>query len=1152
MSNIFASMNRSAICLVFFQVASIVFAHGHSGQAPLVQFHTNKGQWPDAVLYRAKTPGGVVFVERDAFTHVLRSGGPMATHGKPDAVPVPLQMHAYRMHFEGAGTLGHVGTDVQPHYANYFLGSDRSKWASAVPIFGAVELKEVYPGIGLHIDGSHGLEYDWIVAPGADPSRIVIRFEGHGKLVAEHGVLNISTTAGDVVEQRPVAWQLVHGRKEPLEVAYACVGDRVSYVFPQGFDPRYTTVIDPVVTFCSFSGSTADNFGTTATYDEQGHLYGAGTVFSIGYPTTLGVVQDLFGGPVGEQGTDMGITKFSPDGSELVWSTYLGGSGNEVPHSMVTNAAGELYILGTTGSGDFPVSSGCYDGSFAGGVFPPFGGSYGFSYGAGSDIVVAHLNATATDLVGATYVGGSDNDGLNQNIPLLRNYGDPFRGEIILDAQERPIVASSTASSDLFTTPGATQATFGGVLDAYVFRMDITLSAMLWATYYGGSALDNGLGVQIASTDEVYLTGGTQSTDLIMVDSSYAGTLSGDVDGYIACFSASGDQMIGSTYLGTTAFDQSYFIQLDTEDKVYVVGQTAGDYPVTPGHYANPAASQFIHKFTTDLSAEEWSTRIGGGGSENISPSAFLVSICGQIYFSGWGGSTNPAGGGVFESSTDGLPTTSGAFQTTTDGSDFHLIVLNADAVSLAYATFFGGSSAEHVDGGTSRFDKDGIVYQAVCAGCSGTFPTTPGAWSSSDMGQNCNLGVIKMNFEQGVQAFIDVDATGMIACLERPFTFQATGNAVTYTWDFGDGSPQQMGTAVAHLYNAVGEYEVMLMGTDNASCNLNDTARVMVTVVAPSELTSQFEALPQGDCNGYSVELTNLSAGGTQFIWDFGDNTTATATDPVHPYTTAGTYEITLGVIDPVCPDTVFSSSSVTFEPAALSYQPVTPLALCDGESVMADAGAGYDSYAWSTGSDQQQIQVTVPGDYGITVTQGVCEGQGTIVVEGTPGHPAIPDVLTCNQASVQLAPTFTTQQILWNTGAQTPSITITQQGLYWFDAIDGFGCTVTDTVNVLIAPTGEGAAMVPNVFTPNGDGENDTFQVMGLAIDRFNMEIYDRWGKKMYETASVAKGWNGGLDNATGSPVPDGTYYYIVDLKDRCSDEPVTNYTGHITLLR
>jgi len=1145
-------MDRSALCLVLCHAVSVMHAHDHPASAPQVQFHQNKGQWPEQVLYRANTPGGAVFVERDAFTHVLRTGGPMATHGQPNALPVPLRMHAYRMHFEGAGKAVHSGSDVQDHYANYFLGNDRSKWASGVQVFGGVELSEVYAGIALHIDGTHGMKYDWVVAPGADPSQIIIRFEGQDKLVAEHGVLNISTTAGDVLEQRPVAWQLIHGKKEPVGVAYALHGDRLSYVFPQGYDPRYVLVIDPVVTFCSFSGSNADNFGTTATYDEQGHLYGAGTVFDIGYPITVGVQQDAFAGPL-SSGTDMGITKFSPDGTELIWSTYLGGSGSEVPHSMVTDQAGELYVLGSTESTDFPISSGCYDATFSGGEPQPFSGSYGFTYFNGTDAVVAHFNAEATDLIGATYVGGSGNDGLNQNFPLLRNYGDPFRGEIIMDELDRPIIATSTSSSDLFTTPGATQPAFGGSLDAYVFRMDPTLSTMLWATYYGGSENDNGLGVQISSNGEVYLTGGTQSSDLIMAGSPFGPEPSGDADGYIARFSASGDQLLGSTYLGTEAFDQSYFIQLDTEDKVYVVGQTAGNYPITPGRYANPFATQFIHKFTTDLSDQEWSTRIGGGGLENISPSAFLVSICGQIYFSGWAGSTNPAGGGIFQSSTNGLPTTPDAFQATTDGSDFYLIVLDQDAVSLAYATFFGGSSAEHVDGGTSRFDKDGIVYQAVCAGCSGSFPTTPGAWSSTDMGQNCNLGVFKMNFEQGVQAFIDVDATGLIACLERPFTFQANGNAVTYTWDLGDGSPQEVGVSIEHLYTAVGEYEVLLIGTDNASCNLNDTASVLVTVVEPAALTAQFEPVTSSDCSGYSVALTNLSTGSTQFIWDFGDNTTGTTTtNPVHPYTSDGTYEITLGLVDPVCPDTVFTAISVTFEPAVLIYQPVTPLALCNGESVTADAGGGYDSYLWSTGSVLQQIQVTMPGDYGITVTEGVCEGQGTIVVEETPSHAPLADVLTCNEAFVVLAPSFITQQILWSNGAQTPSITVMQQGVYWFDAIDGHGCAVTDTVNVLIAPEGEGAAIVPNVFTPNGDGKNDTFQVMGLAIDRFSMEIYDRWGKKMYETVSAAKGWNGGLDNATGSPVPDGTYYYIVDLKDRCSEEPTTNFTGHVTLLR
>ncbi len=1143
-------MIRTYPFLLLVLLSGTVAAHDHGsahGTAPLVQFHANLGQWPQSVLYRANTPGGAVFVEADAFTHVLMSGGPRSVHGKPGVITEPLRMHAYQVQFVGGNARAHHGTKTMGHYVNYFLGNDRSKWAGGVPVHGGVALDEVYPGIDLSVSGALGLKYDWVVHPGADPDAIALRFEGQDELVMEYGILRIRTSAGDVVEQRPVAWQEIHGEQVPVAVFYKMHGDQVQYSFPNGHDPRYRLIIDPVVDFCTYSGSSVDNWGTTATYDETGHLYGAGTVFGIGYPTTLGVLDPSYNGT----GTDMGITKFTSNGAALVWSTYYGGDNGEVPHSMVVNSADELYVLGTTGSSNLPTTNGCFDDSFGGGNSPPFTDSFGF--GAGSDAVVVHFNAAATALLGATYVGGSANDGLNQSSPLYRNYGDPFRGEIIMDLNDRPVVAMSTASEDLFTTPAAPQEILGGGgLDAYLFRMDPTLSTMLFATFYGGSALDAGLGVQVSSIGEIYLTGGTQSNDILMSGIPYALNSHGGVDGFIARFTEDGGSLLSSTYVGTGSFDQCYFVQLDTDDQVYVVGQTTGTFPVSPGVYANPQASQFIQKFTSDLSASPWSTRIGGSGNENISPSAFLVSVCGQIYFSGWAGSTNPVGGGVTSSSTIGLPVTPDAYQPNTDGSDFYLIVLEPDAAALTYATFFGGSSAEHVDGGTSRFDKDGIVYQAVCAGCSGTFPTTPGAYSSTDMGQNCNLGVFKINFEQGVQAFIDVDATDLLACLDRPFNFTATGNATLYTWDFGDGSAQVQGVTVAHSYAEVGSYEVMLIGSDDGSCNGSDTAFAMVNVVSTSLLEAEFNPVPTADCNGYSVELFNLSTGSTQFIWSFGDGAGTTISDPVHPYSGPGEYIITLGVIDPVCVDTVFTTELILLEPAVLLYEATSPVALCDGESVLVDAGSGFDTYLWSTGDATQLIEVDEPGEYTITVSEGACIGADTVQVVGTPTHPGMSDVFTCSQASSVLAPSFTIQSILWNTGETTPSITVDEAGTYSFAAIDAFGCPVSDVVLVQIAAAGEGVAKIPNVFTPNGDGKNDTFLITGMAIVEFRMEIYDRWGLKMFETTSLTSGWNGGMDNATSNAVPDGTYYYIIDMLDRCATTPGNNHTGHVTLLR
>lgn len=1143
-------MIRKLLFFILSCSTALAIAHDHAhGRAAAIQFHQNLGQWPAPVLFRAMTPGGAVFVEPTSFTHVRMAGGVQSVHGKPGAVPERYREHAYRIHFEGSqGGRAH-GTDREHHYVNYFLGNDQERWASGVPVFGGVELDEVYPGIDLHVSGMHGLKYDWVLAPGADPERIVLRFEGADELVLEGGVLRVKTSAGDVIEQRPMAWQEMNGSRVPVPVAYALEGSELRYALPNGHDARFALVIDPVVVFCTYSGSSAPNYGTTATYDEGGHLYGAGTVFNVGYPTTPGVIQSAYGGT----DSDMGISKFSPDGDELIWCTYLGGALSEVPHSMVVNSANELYVMGTTASADFPTTPGCHDATFGGGSTPPFGGSYGVFFPNGSDIVVAHLNNGAISLIGSTYVGGTENDGLNQSFPLLRNYGDPFRGEIILDAAQSPVIATSTASSDMFVSTNATQTIFGGALDAYIFKADPALSTLVWATYHGGTDLDAGLGVQVSSAGDIYLTGGTMSSDLPAVGTSAQATFSGAGDGYIARFNAVSNALDATTFIGTSAFDQSYFVQLDLDDNVYVVGQTTGAFPVSPGVYSNPNASQFIQKFSNDLDVSIWSTRIGGGGSENISPSAFLVSNCGQIYFSGWGGSTNSAGGGVTSSSTIGLFTTTDAFQSTTDGSDFYLIVLQPDAAGVDYASFFGGSSAEHVDGGTSRFDKDGIVYQAVCAGCSGSFPTTPGAYAGELLSTNCNLGVIKLNFEQGVQAFIDAETTDLLACTDSPFLFNAEGNAVTYTWDFGDGAPQEQGTSVTHTYEEGGVYTITLIGSDPSSCNLNDTAFAEVTVVEPSLMDPRFDAIPAATCDGYSVELFNLSTGSTQFIWDLGDATGSTLTNPVHVYAGPGTYQIVLGVLDPVCVDTVYLAQTITLEPATIEFIGPPQLALCDGLSATIDAGSGFDSYLWSTGQQTQQIVVDEPGEYIVTVTDGFCQGADTVIVQPTPAHAPIADVTTCVDASVELTPPYPVQQIQWSTGSSSAVLQVATEGEYWFVGIDEFGCPVTDTVQVLIASDGRGVAFIPNVFTPNGDGQNDTFQVVGLAIDEFRMEVYDRWGLKMYETTSLQKGWNGGVDNRSGDAVPDGSYYYIIDMKDRCAAEPgAATRTGHITLLR
>lgn len=981
-------------------------------EPPVARFTENKGQWPAQVAFRARVPGGALFVERSAFTYLLHSGGAMAQHGHAHAQPPePERAHAFRVHFEGAAQAVPEGLAALPHYANYFLGNNPARWGTHCGVFGKVRMRGLYPGIDLVLDGRAGMKYDFEVAPGADPSAIKLRFEGQESLLLKDGRLIVKTTAGTVIEEAPLAWQQTPGGRKLVRCVFRLEGDRATFSLPEGYDPSLPLVIDPVLTFGSFSGSTADNFGFTATYDSTGHLYGGGIVFGIGYPSTTGVLDPSFNG-----GTiDIGISKFAPDGSALVWSTYIGGSGNETPHSLVVNGNDELYLLGSTGSSNFPTTSGTYDASFNGGTAVSAGGGpswsgmsggYGYGHASGTDIVVAHFSADATNLIGSTYIGGSSNDGINDVLPLTHNYGDHFRGEIALDLQQRPVVATSTQSPNMPVSSGAPQTTFGGgVQDAFIFMLDPGLTT-LTSTYYGGSGADSGYGVQFDSNGQVFITGGTTSTDLPMFGTPVQNSNGGGADGYVVRMAADHTQFLSSTYLGTSAYDQSYFVQLDLSDEVYVVGQTHGAWPVTPGKYSNPGSSQFIRKLDHELTTSEWSTVIGSGsGSEDISPSAFLVSECGQIYFSGWGGLVNHFVQAP-NSTTNDLPVTADAYQSTTDGSDFYLMVLHENADSLFYATYFGGSlSSEHVDGGTSRFDKHGTVYQAVCAGCGGNndFPTTPNAWSTTNNSFNCNLGVFKFDLLQPT-AHVEVDGPNY-ACLPGAtvsFINLSIGGSV-FNWDFGDGTDTTAFEPV-HTYTETGTYTVQLVLSDNDVCTSNDTAFVEVSVIEPQPATIDPVTTL---CPGGSMQLQANGGYGFQWLPAAGITDLTVANPMVNPLETT-TYTV---LVTDSCGTDTASIEVVVAEPTGVGAGNDTTL--CLGGSVPLSATGG-GTYSWTPSASLDDPALATPlatpldttmYHVWITTPEG-CEVEDSMLVSVLAGlpEPMLEDTAICLGASVQL----------------------------------------------------------------------------------------------------------------------------------------------------
>lgn len=973
---------------------------------PRAQFTENRGQWPEQVLYRALVPGGALFVERSAFTVVLFTGlpthghGPEEDHSHDDVV----KGHAYRVHFEGGRSQANIGLNEQGHYQNFFLGADETGWGTGCRVFGGALLKNVWPGVDIRLNGTDGIKYDLVVAPGTDPDVIRMRYEGQDKLALNEGELHVTTSTGVIVEEAPVSWYRffdgIDNHHLRARSSYRLRGNLLSFDVAAKDDLEL--VIDPTLSFASYTGSTADNFGFTATYDALGHLYGAGIVFDPGYPTTTGVFQDAFQG--GD--TDIGISKWSADGSTLIWSTYLGGTQSETPHSLVVNDAEELFVLGATGSSDLPITPGAFDATFNGGGainlisggWAGLSGGYGFSHPSGSDILLAHFNASATALIGCTYVGGTGNDGLNNTIILANNYGDHFRGEIVLNLAGEPVISTSTTSSDAPVTAGAPQGTFGGIQDAYFFRMDPALTTMLWGTYHGGQQRESGFGVQTDSNGELFFSGGTTSGDMPTAGTPLLGTTQGAADGYVARYNAAGNTLLGSTFLGTGSYDQCYFVQLDSDDEVYVIGQTSGDYPITPGIYANPGSSLFIQKLSHDLSTSLWSTRIGNSSSVNISPTAFLVSDCDQIYFSGWGGLLGQA--------MTGMPVTPDAFQSGTDGSDFYLMVLEPEATGLNYATYFGGSSSnEHVDGGTSRFDKNGTVYQAVCAGCGSNddFPTTPGAWSNTNGSTNCNLGVFKFSLGQPV-AIIGIDGPSTICeGSSAQFTNSSFGGT-DYLWDFGDGSATVTDEEPSHDFDGPGTYQVTMILSDPDACITSDTATVTVTVLPPPTAVAEpVEPL----CPGGSGQLQ--ASGGDGYSWFPATGLSATnIPDPLVTTDTSGTWSV---VVSTACGTDTAEVAITLLTVTAFAQGDTT---ICLGQAAQLSATGG-SSYLWSPAGNLSGNTTATPTAtpdtttvYAVTITTAEnCIVQDSVAVNvllEIP-EPSLSDTIICRGDTVVLS---------------------------------------------------------------------------------------------------------------------------------------------------
>jgi hypothetical protein len=661
-----------------------------------------------------------------------------------------VQETVLRMKLVGANPAPKIsGVDELAGKSNYFIGKDPKKWRTNVPIYAKVNYQRVYPGVDLVYHGTQGkLEYDFVVAPGADPGVIRLSFEGaEGLELDAQGNLVLRTAAGELRQHKPVVYQEAAGARHAVSGSYVLRGQREAGFEIARYDASQPLIIDPVLSYSTYLGGSGGDEGRGIAVDSAGNAYVTGETNSADFPTTPDAFQTTSGGGGCDflSGDEAFVTKLNPTGTALVYSTYLGGSGCDGGVSIAVDSAGNAYVAGWTESTNFPTTPGAFQTTFgAGGI---------------GDAFVAKLNPTGSALVYSTYFGGDNYDQGNG---------------VAVDSAGNAYVAGWTSSANFPTTPGAFQTTYPastceyqgipqGISDLFVTKLNPTGSALDYSTYLGGSGCEGGWGSVIAvdSSGNAYVTGVTRSADFPTTASAFQATYGGGTcgappntfpcpDAFVTKLNVTGTALVYSTYLGGSDEDNGVGIAVDAADNAYVIGLTfSTKFPTTPGAFQTTFGG-FSDAFVTKLNPTGtaplvYSTYLGGSSlDEGL---GIAVDSAGNTYVTGRTQSSN-------------FPTTASAFQPIFGGYyDAFVTKLNPTGTAPLYSTYLGGSGAEGGDllpGGGIAVDATGGAYVAGIT--SGNFPTTPGAFQTAFGGGTDFLFVdafvtkiVEQNVESGV-----------------------------------------------------------------------------------------------------------------------------------------------------------------------------------------------------------------------------------------------------------------------------------------------------------------------------------------------------------------------------------------------------------------
>jgi hypothetical protein len=665
------------------------------GQLPLA-FELNQGQSDARVRFLARGAGYSLFLTADEAVLALRPAGQRAESAsdrpaRTDTRPVTPAI--VRLGLAGANPMPAVeGLDPQPGRSHYLIGNDPGRWQRDVARFGKVKYHQVYPGVDVVYYGNqHQLEYDFIVAPGVDPGQIQLVPSGVEALHLDaQGNLVLETAQGDVIQHKPVVYQDVDGERLPIDGRYALLDkQRVGFAIGR-YDARLPLVIDPVLGYSTYLGGNDQDYGQGIAVDASGNAYVIGTTFSTNFPMA-NARQPASGGGM----SDVFVSKLNASGNALVYSTYLGGSDEDVGAGIAIDGAGNAYVAGHTVSNNFPtvaplqsVHTGVYDG------------------------FVAKLDASGGSLLYSTYLGGSA--------------GAQVRA-IAVDGSGNAYVTGLTYSTN-FPVVAAPQPTFGGGSfgDAFVSKLNAAGNALAYSTYLGGNGEEDGRGIAVDGAGNATVVGLTGSSNFPTVNALYP-TSSGIQDAFVTRLNAAGNAVTYSTYLGGSGYDQANAVAVDASGNAYVIGYTdSPNFPIAGAMRAwDGAYDAFVSKLNATGSGLVYSTYLGGSGGDF--GDAIAVDGTGNAYVAG-------------HTDSPDFPTVA-AVQTLSDplGNAF-VGALNPTGSALLYSTYLGGDDTDAANG--IALDRAGNAY-VVGTAFSSNFPTLNPLQASTGAGPDAFVAKI-------------------------------------------------------------------------------------------------------------------------------------------------------------------------------------------------------------------------------------------------------------------------------------------------------------------------------------------------------------------------------------------------------------------------